>query len=86
MKISPVSRALPASYPWLLIGLLWFVAFLNAADRAVVVAVMPALRNAFGLTDTSLALISSVFFWFHAVAALFTCRLGDRSRPTRGIL
>jgi len=49
------------SYPWQLIGLLWMVAFLNSADRSVLFAVMPQLRTQFELTDTQLALISSVF-------------------------
>lgn len=78
----------PASphYPWMLIGLLWLVAFLNAADRSVIIAVMPAIRAEFDLSDTQLALISSVFFWVYAAAALFTGRLGDGTRRTRVIV
>lgn len=80
-------RAPPGSrYPWKLVGLLWVVAFLNAADRSVLVAVMPAIRAEFGLSDTQLALISSVFFWVYAAAALFTGRLGDGARRTRVVL
>ena len=30
-----------ANYPWILIGLLWLVAFLNAADRNILLAVLP---------------------------------------------
>lgn len=74
------------NYPWVLIALLWVVAFMNAADRSVVVAVMPSIRAEFGLNDTQLALISSVFFWFYAGAAFFTGRLGDSTRRTRVIL
>lgn len=82
----PRVRAAPSSYPWLLIGLLWVVAFLNAADRSVIVAVMPSIRSEFGLSDTQLALISSVFFWCYAAAALFTGRLGDSARRTRVVI
>ncbi len=67
-----------AHYPWILIGLLWGVAFFNAADRSVVFAVMPRLRTEFWLTETELALISSAFFWIYAVSAFFLGRLGDR--------
>lgn len=74
------------SYPWALIGLLWVVSFLNAADRSVVVAVMPSIRTEFGLSDTQLALISSIFFWVYAAAALFSGRLGDGARRTRVVL
>ncbi|MDO6414269.1 MFS transporter [Sphingomonas sp. BIUV-7] len=75
-----------ANYPWSLIALLWVVAFLNAADRSVIVAVMPNIRAEYGLSGNQLALISSVFFWVYAAAALFTGRLGDSARRTRVVL
>lgn len=75
-----------AHYPWIVIGLLWCVAFLNAADRSILVAVMPQLREEFGLTDTELALLNSVFFWIYAVTAFLAGRLGDSARRTRVIL
>jgi MFS family permease len=75
-----------ARYPWVLIGMLWMVAFLNAADRSIVIAVMPQLRTEFGLTPTQLALISSVFFWIYAFAAFLSGRLGDSARRSRVII
>ncbi len=75
-----------ASYPWALIGLLWLVAFFNAADRSILIAVMPQLRSEFHLTDTQLALINSVFFWIYAVTAFLAGRLGDSARRTRVII
>jgi MFS family permease len=80
------ARALPSQsvgvghYPWVLIGLLWLVAFLNAADRSILVAVMPQLREQFALTPEQLALINSMFFWVYAVAAFVFGRLGDGTR------
>lgn len=74
------------NYPWVLIGLLWMVAFLNAADRSILVAVMPQLREEFGLTPTMLALLNSVFFWIYAVAAFLSGRLGDSTRRSRVII
>ena len=41
-----------ANYPWIMIGLLWLVAFLNAADRNILLAVLPDLKAEFDLTDT----------------------------------
>lgn len=79
-------RAPGANYPWLLIGLLWLVAFLNAADRSILVAVMPQLRGEFGLTNTQLALLSSVFFWIYAATAFLAGRLGDSVRRTRVVI
>jgi MFS family permease len=74
------------AYPWVLIGCLWVVAFLNSADRSILVAVMPQLRTEFGLTPTQLALLSSVFFWIYAVGAFFAGRVGDSVRRTRVVL
>src|SRR4029453_1438303 len=76
----PARRALSTHYPWILNGLLWMVAFLNAADRSILVAVMPKLRDEFGLTPERLALINSVFFWIYAFAAFLSGRLGDSTR------
>jgi MFS family permease len=73
-------------YPWVLIGLLWLVAFLNAADRSILVAVMPKLRDEFGLTPEQLGFINSFFFWVYAVAAFVFGRLGDSSRRTYVIM
>ncbi len=73
-------------YPWILIGLLWLVAFLNAADRNIIVAVMPSLREEFDLSNTQLALVNSLFFWVYAVAAFISGRIGDSVRRTRLII
>ncbi len=72
-----------AKYPWILIALLWLVAFLNAADRSIIIAVMPSLRDEFGLSNTSLALLNSLFFWIYAVAAFVAGRMGDSVRRTK---
>jgi MFS family permease len=78
--------AVSSRYPWLLVGLLWMVAFLNAADRSIIIAVMPQLREEFGLTPTQLALLSSVFFWIYAFAAFLSGQLGDSVRRSRVII
>jgi MFS family permease len=73
-------------YPWIMIGLLWLVAFLNAADRSIIVAVMPSIRDEFGLSNNALALLNSLFFWIYAVAAFVAGRAGDSIRRTRIII
>ena len=75
-----------ARYPWILIGLLWLVAFLNAADRSIIIAVMPSLRDEFGLSNTSLALLNSLFFWIYAIAAFVAGRMGDSIRRTQIVI
>ena len=86
MNASASARPGMLSYPWLLIGLLWMVAFLNAADRAILFTVMPQLRQEFGLTDYQLAMLNSVFFWIYAVAAFLSGMLGDRVRRSRIVI
>lgn len=74
------------NYPWVLIGLLWVVAFLNAADRSIILAVMPSIRDEFGLTNNELALLNSLFFWIYAVAAFLSGRMGDSVRRSRIVI
>ena len=73
-------------YPWTLIGLLWVVAFLNAADRNILTAVLPDLKAEFGLTNAQLALLGSVFFWIYAIGAFAAGRLGDSVARSRVII
>lgn len=76
----------PSRYPWMLIGLLWVVAFLNAADRNILIAVLPELKIRFGLDERELALLGSVFFWIYAVGAFVAGRMGDSLRRSRLII
>lgn len=80
------ARAMPRSYPWLLIGLLWLTSFLNAADRSILVTTMPLIRDEFGLDATQLALINSTFFWVYAASVLVSGRIGDMARRSRVII
>ncbi len=84
--MTPPAQSKSSSYPWILIGLLWVVAFLNAADRSIIIAVMPSIKAEFGLGNTQLALLNSLFFWVYAVFAFLSGRLGDTVRRTRIII
>jgi len=70
-------------YPWAMVAMLWFASFLNAADRSILVATMPQIRDDFGLSATQLALVNSLFFWVYAVAAFLSGRVGDTVRRSR---
>jgi sugar phosphate permease len=89
---SPEATKLPAiaaedsRYPWLLIGLLWGVAFLISAGRSTLIAVMPQLRDEFALSATQLALINSASFWIYALGAFLFGRLGDGTHRSRLII
>lgn len=76
----------PVHYPWILIGLLWMVSFLNSADRAILNAVKPLLRDAFAITDIQLGVVDTVFFWTYAVCAFLFGRIGDSVRRRNMVL
>lgn len=80
VRRGPLARPAPAHYPWLLVGLLWLVSFLNAADRAILNSVKPLLREAFAITDLQLGLVDTLFFWTYAVCAFLFGRIGDAVR------
>ncbi|MBC2667646.1 MFS transporter [Novosphingobium piscinae] len=80
------AEAPSARYPWLVVGLLWMVSFLNSADRAILNSVKPLLRDAFAISDVQLGLVDTVFFWTYAVCAFLFGRIGDSVRRRNMIL
>ena len=60
------------------VALLFGVNFLNYIDRYVIAAVGPLLQKDFGLDDTQLGFIGSMFVVAYMVASPFTGVLGDR--------
>lgn len=85
-KATAPARAPSARYPWVLVGLLWICAFLNSSDRSLLVGVMPAIREEFGLTNTQLALPTTIFFWVYAGSVFLTSRFGDKMRRSQVII
>ena len=83
-----MTSATPASsrYPWQLVGLLWLVSFVNAADRSIFNTVKPLLRSAFNVSDVQLGLVDTTFFWIYAVCAFLFGRMGDSVRRRNMII
>jgi len=73
-------------YAWLLVGLLWVVAFLNYVDRQVIFSLFPLLEKEFHLTGGQLGLLSTVFVWVYGLVGPFTGYLGDRVGRVRMIV
>ena len=65
-------------YKWFVVGMLFFVACLNYADRGSLSAVFPLLRKELGMSDIALASTSSFFLWSYAVCSPFAGYIGDR--------
>ena len=70
-------RAVGPSYPWYLVGLLWFCGFFNYADRQAVTAVFPLLKAEFKLSDEQLGMLGSAFMVVYALSAPFAGFLVD---------
>jgi MFS family permease len=65
-------------YPWILVGLLWFIFLLNYLDRQVIFSVFPLLQQNLKLSDLELGLLSTSFLWVYAIASPLTGYLADR--------
>ncbi len=72
------SPAITRRQAHLALALLFGVNFLNYIDRYVIGAVAPLIQRDFGLRDTQLGLIGSMFMLAYIVASPFTGVLGDR--------
>jgi len=75
---SPATGALPASYKWWVVFMLWFVCFFNYADRQAIASVLPLLSRDFGFDGVRLGLIGSSFAWVYAATAPGAGLMADR--------
>jgi MFS family permease len=79
-------------YPWLLVGMLWWISFFNYADRQAIYSVFPLLKqemkgaNGEELTNTELGLLGSSFAWMYGLGAPFAGIIVDRVRRKAAIL
>ena len=65
-------------YKWEVLLLLWMAYLLNQADRQVFNTVLPAIRDALNLTDTSIGLIATIFNLCYAVMVPLGGWVGDK--------
>ena len=65
-------------YKWEVLLLLWMAYLLNQGDRQVFNTVLPAIRDALSLTDTSVGLIATIFNLFYAIMVPVGGWAGDR--------
>ena len=73
-------------YAWLVVGLLWVIAFLNYLDRQVLFSVFAVLRQSIRLSDAQLGLLSTFFLWTYAFASPFGGFLSDRFGRKRVVI
>lgn len=66
------------NYKWEVLLLLWMAFLMNQADRQVFNTVLPAIRDALSLSDTSVGLIATIFNLFYAIMVPIGGWAGDR--------
>lgn len=74
------------NYKWYVVGMLWWIAFFNYADRQAVFSVFPLLSKEFRLTNLQLGLLGSSFAWVYGLSAPFVGNIVDRVRRKSAIL
>ena len=66
------------SYPWVIVAVLWVVAFLNYLDRILITSMRDPIVNEFSLTDAQFGLLTSVFLWSYGFLSPLGGYLADR--------
>lgn len=74
------------AYPWMVVAMLWTIAFFNYADRQAIFSVFPLLEKQFGLTQIQLGLLGSSFAWAYGLSGPLAGMLVDRIRRKTAIL
>ncbi len=65
-------------YPWVLVAVLWVVAFLNYLDRILITTMRDPIVAEFTLSDAQFGLLTSVFLWSYGLLSPFGGYLADR--------
>ncbi len=65
-------------YSWLIVALLWIVAFLNYLDRILITSMRDPIVADFNLTDAQFGLLTSVFLWSYGILSPFGGFFADR--------
>ena len=68
----------PKTYAWIVVGLLWVVAFLNYFDRILITSMRDPIVNAFTINDAQFGLLTSVFLWSYGVLSPLGGYFADR--------
>jgi len=74
------------NYKWYVVGMLWWIAFFNYADRQAIFSVFPLLQKELHLTPVQLGLLGSSFAWVYGICAPFAGTIVDRVRRKTAIL
>jgi MFS transporter, Spinster family, sphingosine-1-phosphate transporter len=66
------------TYSWLVVAMLWVVAFLNYLDRIMLTSMRDPIVANFSLTDAQFGLLTSVFLWSYGILSPFGGFFADK--------
>ncbi|RZL51118.1 MAG: MFS transporter [Pedobacter sp.] len=72
-SVNVVSR-----YSWLVVGMLWVVAFLNYLDRILITSMRDPIVADFSLNDAQFGLLTAVFLWSYGIFSPFGGFIADK--------
>lgn len=86
--MNPLLSALPilSQRRWQMVVFLMFAAALNYADRAILSAVLPALRADLQLSDVAMGMLGSAFLWSYALCSPLAGSIADNFSRTRIVI
>ena len=65
-------------YSWIIVAMLWIVAFLNYLDRILITSMRDPIVADFNLSDAQFGLLTSVFLWSYGFLSPFGGYFADR--------
>jgi MFS family permease len=65
-------------YSWIIVAMLWIVAFLNYLDRILITSMRDPIVTDFNLTDAQFGLLTSVFLWSYGFLSPFGGYFAER--------
>ncbi len=71
---------------WLMVGLLWFVAFLNYLDRMILITMRSSIKAAIPMTDAQFGLLTTVFLITYGLLSPFGGFVADKFNRSRLIV
>ncbi len=74
------------NYKWYVVGMLWFMAFFNYADRQALASVLPLIKTEFTLNNEQLGYVTAAFAWVYGLGAPFAGYIVDRVKRKTAIL
>lgn len=76
----PVPLSSTKAYPWLVVGMLWFVALLNYLDRQMLATMKPFMQIDISelVTATNFGRLMAIFLWIYAFMSPISGIIADR--------